>query len=440
MVDCSCGAPQRYVVPSHDKTPRTNSWRVPVTPHTRERAARACAAVLSVGVALVTLWPVAGLGGSDLGVCVICGEFGGVDSVLNIALFVPLGLAVRIGWPSSGRWWLVAIAALSLGIEVLQLRVITGRDASLGDLLFNTLGGAVGGGAASLAGLLWRNKRRRSAAAIGAMSGAVGLFAAVAWALIPAQLPGWHWVQLAPVRMGYETFSGSVRLRTLGREWMAGDSITRPTRAPTDTVQLVVAAAPLFAPGGHSLVARLANPHGVEFQVGVLGHDLTFRQRVNGTLVKLRAPTVRLSGGAAADSGDFTLIVVRNRATWWVRSVSPQRQIYKALPNSLGLGWQLLSPTEHVSQLLTSTLQHLWPALVLLAVGVAAGFAWAPWLAVGTTLGVGLLGLGVLPVLIGLSMSTLAELTVAVVGACLGVWLGMMLHRAALHGGTKPHQ
>src|SRR5688572_6319026 len=75
--------------------------------------------------------------------CVFCGQFGGVDFVLNIVLFVPLGVGLRwlLGsWLASG----LVGAATTLVIETLQWRLIPGRDASLGDLLANTLGALLG--------------------------------------------------------------------------------------------------------------------------------------------------------------------------------------------------------------------------------------------------------------------------------------------------------
>jgi glycopeptide antibiotics resistance protein len=60
------------------------------------------------------------------------------DGFLNICLFVPLGLAA--GWDS--RSPLKAILAgilLSTGIELAQT-IVPGRDPSLSDIVFNTIG------------------------------------------------------------------------------------------------------------------------------------------------------------------------------------------------------------------------------------------------------------------------------------------------------------
>ena len=74
--------------------------------------------------------------------CLVCGESGGADVVLNLLLFIPLGAGLALlGWPWAR---VVAVCALlSLGVETLQYVLHTGRDASLSDLLTNTTSGAV---------------------------------------------------------------------------------------------------------------------------------------------------------------------------------------------------------------------------------------------------------------------------------------------------------
>ena len=70
--------------------------------------------------------------------CFTCGSQWGVDFLLNIALFVPLGLALRIagiGW----RTATLAVVGTTLAIEAIQL-LIPGRITSTGDLLSNSIG------------------------------------------------------------------------------------------------------------------------------------------------------------------------------------------------------------------------------------------------------------------------------------------------------------
>jgi glycopeptide antibiotics resistance protein len=73
-----------------------------------------------------------------------------VDVVGNVVLFVPLGLAVAgtLGRQASLLSRLLVpvlfAAVLSTGIEVLQL-IVPGRATDVDDVLFNSLGAAIGG-------------------------------------------------------------------------------------------------------------------------------------------------------------------------------------------------------------------------------------------------------------------------------------------------------
>lgn len=74
------------------------------------------------------------------------------DTSLNVALFIPLGLAVGL-LPSgsiSRRGWLIAVA-LPFAIELVQLIVpVLGRGCQSADVVDNLLGLAIGGALASL--------------------------------------------------------------------------------------------------------------------------------------------------------------------------------------------------------------------------------------------------------------------------------------------------
>jgi hypothetical protein len=94
-----------------------------------------------IAIALATLMPAQNdTVGSHL--CLVCGSVGGVSAILNVFLFVPLGIGLALsGW--SAKRALIATCALSVLIETAQL-MIPGRDSTLGDVLTNSLGGALG--------------------------------------------------------------------------------------------------------------------------------------------------------------------------------------------------------------------------------------------------------------------------------------------------------
>jgi hypothetical protein len=74
--------------------------------------------------------------------CLLCGDRGLADALLNVLMFVPLGAGLVLG----GVPLLLAAllgAVFTAGIEFLQA-IIPGRDASISDLVFNTTGCVVG--------------------------------------------------------------------------------------------------------------------------------------------------------------------------------------------------------------------------------------------------------------------------------------------------------
>ena len=110
---------------------------------TRRSAGRLLLIVSAIVIGLATLTPSdqANTGGGAL--CIVCGDFGGVDALLNVMLFVPLGIGLAMAGVRASR----AIPAMCLAtilIETLQIGVISGRDASIGDVITNAVGGALG--------------------------------------------------------------------------------------------------------------------------------------------------------------------------------------------------------------------------------------------------------------------------------------------------------
>src|SRR5688572_27824066 len=109
----------------------------------RGRQAGILIAVLAVGaIAVLTLRPGPAYVPSLPPGCIICGEYGAADAILNVLLFVPLGLGLGLMGMRSGRA-LLAGMVLSLLIETWQI-ILPGRDASLGDLITNSTGALLG--------------------------------------------------------------------------------------------------------------------------------------------------------------------------------------------------------------------------------------------------------------------------------------------------------
>ena len=169
-----------------------------------------------IGAALVlvaTLTPLRDARGMAPGtplLCLVCGDNGGADVVANLVLFLPLAVGLRLSGRSWGRTVLVC-GLLSFTVELLQYRVVSGRDSSLSDVLTNTTSGAIG---ATLAGVLPRmaSPRPREATVFFAAGSALLLFflAVSAWLMGPSVPDGpfsSHWAHIA---QGFDVFTGGV--------------------------------------------------------------------------------------------------------------------------------------------------------------------------------------------------------------------------------------
>jgi VanZ like family len=95
-----------------------------------------------VAILAVTLTPAKEWeGAKDHVLCVFCEGFL-PDALGNLALFLPLGMTLRLCGYSMAQTFLVG-TLLSFGIEVTHF-AIPGRDPNLGDFLFNVCGTVLG--------------------------------------------------------------------------------------------------------------------------------------------------------------------------------------------------------------------------------------------------------------------------------------------------------
>jgi len=117
--------------------------------------------------------------------CLLCGRAAVADGLANIALFIPLGIALAL-LNHAPRRALVLAASLSLAVELAQFW-IPGRDPSLGDLIFDTLGAGLGGGMVRLAPRWgWPDVRAASRLSLLAAVVAGAVFASTSLLLTPS--------------------------------------------------------------------------------------------------------------------------------------------------------------------------------------------------------------------------------------------------------------
>ena len=326
--------------------------------------------------------------------CLVCGELGGVDVVLNVALFVPLGISLRL--MGMRTWQCVVVAfATSLGVEAAQATLVAGRDPSVSDLLTNTSGGLLGAALGAHLRRLWRPGPALAARlAFAAGAGWLALLAGTAWAVRPA--PG-----RAPVRIEWaprlplvDTFAGRIEAVEVEGSVAAGDLSILATARLDGWTEHLAPAVDLVGPRG-TMTARL----------GQLGQKVTFGLRANASRLRLRPPSVKVYRALPPAGGQRVQLAGGLRgATLWARAEAEGSVQSAELALTPGLGWLLLLPLtfypfDYRPDLTTAG----WVALPLLLAGFWAGrrAAWSLRTSAAGAVALLALGLAVVPELFG---------------------------------------
>lgn len=286
--------------------------------------------------------------------CLICGVYGGVDAILNVLLFIPLGSSFALSRTRTGAA-LVLILGLSFAIEALQLFAIPGRDASAGDVMTNGVGGIIGfvlGG--RLSDLLRPSVRvatRLSAVWLALWLGAQFVFA---YSLRPALPAPPYFGQIArPLGAGGVTFPGEVLSVSLGTE-----PITRWRQANSARLRALLlgdSAAPLRV----SVVARevpisiaeivsLSSARAEEV-FGLAGEngDFLYTLRTGASVLRLRPLAYRLRDAfrttVLPDTIRLEAIVRRGQVRLSAETGIVRSQVFQPRPSS---AWMLFAPIQ----------------------------------------------------------------------------------------------
>jgi hypothetical protein len=368
--------------------------------------------------------------------CLLCGSLGAVDVILNVALFFPLGAALRLhGFRL--RHIVGFSLAVSLTLELLQA-AIPGRDPTISDVLTNTAGGMLGGWAVTW----WPHfihPRPRTAAALAAAWAAVWLAqtAAVAWLLQPALPRSWYWGQLAPDLPQFEQFYGTVRSASAGT---LGIYIGRLARSP-EIRQALLQGAPLRGtttrgtrtPGLAPIVSIFDQEQREIALIGRWGDDLVYRFRTRTFDFRLRPPALRFTNALAGSAGETVDVSGRYDPDSAAFVVALRGDTGEPLQRRLALdaqwGWSLLLPFPYAH----GPEAPWWTGVWLLVWMVVLGYwSWAYLpAAVLAAAVVAALGLGPLPALLGLTPAAGYEWIVAVGGLIAGAALATRRGRGA---------
>jgi len=359
------------------------------TPHLRRIGGVVTIASLAV-ILFATLLPASGQPVASH-FCLLCGTVGGVDFILNVLLFVPLGVGLALcGFPANRAILMMSI--LSISIETAQLLVIPGRDATIGDVLTNTLGGALGFAASRYARTCLRPSPRNATSFI------VGW--AVIWLAIqtissfsfaPSIPESKYFGQLAPSLGDYAVFHGRVLTARV-------DGVVIPNTALADSRNLqrlllngaTVATTVVPAKATRDIAPILRVADAEQREIVLLAQndvDLLFAVHSGAAALRLRPPLFALpqvfpkgviEGLTRADtlavSGRYVASEVRMRA----RSASETHR--SLVPLTASMGWTLVLPWQwfiegtHAELVIT----WIWVACLALPFGYWAAYAAGP--------------------------------------------------------------
>lgn len=322
--------------------------------------------------------------------CVLCGDLGGTDFILNVLLFGPLGLSLGLLFPRRHLAWLLPVV-VSLVIELLQYRLIPGRSATLGDLLANSFGGGLGILIGVFHDFLFLPHTRR-ARRLAAVSGAVGIAVlGIAGRLLAPSVPlVVFYVQWLPNKGGYDVFAGRLdSLEVNGISLRAGDAVDpiyKPTVVSVDRNEVRAVVHPTARGSSRiALIARLASGPNERFMIGRDGEDFVYRVRMHASDAGFRVPIAslvnafRIAGGSnsSADTATVELESSVVESSLHLKARGPAGEVSRSVPLSPAVAWTFVMPRNQALG------EHFlwWNGLFLLALSVPTMY----WLAVSAT-------------------------------------------------------
>ena len=375
--------------------------------------------------------------------CLVCGSRGGVDVFLNVLLFIPLGagLALIGARPAHA---LPAMFLLSALIETAQLGLIPGRDASIGDVVMNTLGGVVGFALGRYARVLFRPSPRRALTlSVGWCIVWLASQTITSYALAPTFPESLYYGEIARQLGHFELFRGRVLRANVG-------AIGIPDTRFENSHEIRA----LLSRGGflEATVVPVGRTHGIapiirvaddeQREIILLAQDddkVLFGVRTGADVLRVRPPLFDLTGGfriATAAAADTVAITARYFAgAGLLRAEADSARRESKIRVSGSLGWTLLLPFQWFIEGTVGErlLGWIWMGLLLLPLGywgiaalrprqkhvVATGFV-AALVAI-------VIGLVMVPGVFGEGVAPLADWIACIVGLLAGVALASNL-------------
>jgi hypothetical protein len=335
--------------------------------------------------------------------------------------------------------------ALSVLIEVAQLLVLAGRDPTVGDVVANTLGGALGFGLIAFSPTWLRPSRRQAIALLVCWGAAWLCIQAVSNFGFTFSLPAsQYYGQLSRPMGRFVAFRGTV-LGASAADIPLPDALIPASenvrRVLLNGSALSAMVLPAGAPSGIAPIVRIADAG--QHEIALLAQEdrsLVATIRSGATALRLRRPLYSLARAfpvtghtASLRAADTLRVFARFRpGAVTVASVSRSYREQSRIQISAALGWTLLMPFDRTIEgtMAERVASMAWIALLLAPIGywarrfAAQGRAPVLSRALMGLFTVSLLatGLVLVPRIFGLPSATFTE----IIAALCGIWVGAL--------------
>jgi hypothetical protein len=367
--------------------------------------------------------------------CLVCGEGGGTDVFLNLLLFTPMAIGLRLlGWP--WRRVVAAAALVSLTVESLQYSVVVGRDSSLSDLLANTIGAAAAAALApQLPGLLAPDPARARRLLLIAAALFLGVLALSALGLRPGVLPGRLWSACTSRSPSVGDWTGTRRSVVLNRDTLPcdrtlADSTPIRTALMAGETTLRIDALSGRPTGRRELVHAVSIPRASLLALMQEGSTAVLSVPTVSQRLRLSMLSVPLRDAFPSKPGvPFELQAGQEGRRIWISSSHSGRQRSVKLTLSPSFGWSVLMWGRLQPGPEFRILTALWLGALIFPAGYWAGCIRRPVWGLGGVSATLAGGLAVIPFLTGYPPAHWSEW----LGGFLGAALGWALHWSAAY-------
>ena len=336
----------------------------------QRRLGRAISIAGLLFIAVLTLTPQYSATKSPASWCLLCGEQSVLDAVLNVFLFIPFGVGLRLAGMSRRRAFVIGLVT-TITVELLQL-AIPGRDTSLGDVFTNSFGCFVG----VLCADVWRiviqpSRRAATKLAIGwTLLWAVVLTASAELTHI-SLTQSTRWGAWKPELLQQDYFNGEVLSATAGGFQTpnaidgASADLRRRLRSDSVVVEATVAGGALS--GSYSSIASVYDERKQQiFMLGQRRGSLAFSLRMRTADFGVRTPMIRLDSvfprrrPVKLDTMRVAGGLIHRQL--WIRAEDHGVVRERTLPMDAGLGWSYFLPFDYEYGTEAPWLTALWLA------------------------------------------------------------------------------